>query len=113
MCDRLYHCDINGHAECRVFIEKPNNFICLKKGGTMDIGSKVRQVLNEKGIKVTEFADAIGCSRENAHRILSRSHMDTDLLERISEKLGYDFFAWMSRNTFRHSDTKHHSKKKK
>lgn len=79
----------------------------------MEIGSKIRQVLHEKGIKVTEFADAIGCSRENGHRILAKSHMDTDLLKLISEKLDYDFFEWMSRNTFYHSDTRCHTKDEK
>ncbi len=103
MCDRFYHCDKKYHATNKLFDEKSRNFIHLKHIA-MDIGRKVKDVLLAKGITVKEFAERISCSRENAHRILARSHMDTDLIEKISRELNYDFFKYMSSCIFNHSD---------
>ncbi len=62
----------------------------------MEIGEMIRQVLLERGITVTDFAKTLSCSRENAHRILKKETLDTDLLMKISEVLKYDFFRAIS-----------------
>lgn len=65
----------------------------------MEIGEMIRQVLMERGISVTEFAGMLSCSRENAHRIMKKSVLDTELLMRISEALEHDFFRDISENS--------------
>jgi len=62
----------------------------------MEVGEMIRRVLEERGIPVTDFAEALSCSRENAHRILKKTTLDTELLMRISEILEHDFFRDIS-----------------
>lgn len=58
----------------------------------MKLGSLIKQVLDERGISVTEFARMLPCSRANAYKILLKEHLDSSLIQRISELLAYDFF---------------------
>ncbi|MDO5443536.1 MAG: helix-turn-helix transcriptional regulator [Bacteroidia bacterium] len=62
----------------------------------MHIGNRIKEVLQEKGMTVTEFARLIPCTRENAHRILLKHDMDTGLLRKISAVLEHDFFLDIS-----------------
>lgn len=36
----------------------------------MHIGKRIRELLLEKQMSITLFAEQLGCTRENAHRIL-------------------------------------------
>lgn len=62
------------------------------------IGSKIELVVRQSGISITDFADKIGCVRENVYDIFRRESVDTQLLKIISEALGYDFFTELSKN---------------
>ncbi|MBO7134558.1 MAG: helix-turn-helix transcriptional regulator [Bacteroidales bacterium] len=56
------------------------------------IGELIKQVLEEQGRTITWLAKQIGCSRENLYKIFRRSWIHTDMLQKISIALGYDFF---------------------
>ena len=56
------------------------------------IGELIGQVLEEQGRTITWLAKQIGCSRENLYKIFRRSWIHTDMLQKISIALGYDFF---------------------
>lgn len=55
------------------------------------IGQEIKRVLCERGISVSQFAEAICCHRKNVYNIFSRKSIDIDHLIRISEVLDYDF----------------------
>ena len=57
----------------------------------------IRDVMNEKDISVTEFAEKIGMVRQNTYKVFNKKHLDTELLLKISEVLSYDFFAEYSK----------------
>ena len=57
------------------------------------IGNKIKQVLEKKGMSVSEFARRINKSRENVYSIYKRKTIDTGLLVLISEVLEQDFFS--------------------
>ncbi|MBO7571647.1 MAG: helix-turn-helix domain-containing protein [Bacteroidales bacterium] len=56
------------------------------------IGKLIRQVLAEQGRNITWLAKQVGCSRENLYKIFKREWIHTDMLQKISLALGYDFF---------------------
>jgi transcriptional regulator with XRE-family HTH domain len=62
------------------------------------IGAQIREVVEKRGMTVTEFAKRINKSRENAYSIFSRKTIDTGLLKLISEVLEYDFFKQYSKD---------------
>jgi transcriptional regulator with XRE-family HTH domain len=61
------------------------------------IGAQIREIVEKRGMTVTEFARRINKSRENAYSIFSRKTIDTGLLKLISEVLEYDFFKQYSK----------------
>jgi transcriptional regulator with XRE-family HTH domain len=64
--------------------------------GQMHIGREIKRVLDDSDLSVTEFARKINKSRGNVYSILTRSSIDTELLEVISAVLNYDFFLLFS-----------------
>jgi transcriptional regulator with XRE-family HTH domain len=56
------------------------------------IGKIIEDKLREKGISVSEFARRINTNRNNAYDIFRRDSIDTQLLQKISTVLEYDFF---------------------
>lgn len=56
------------------------------------IGKQIRQVLERQGRTITWLAKEIGCSRENLYKVFRRKWIHTDMLQKISLALGYDFF---------------------
>ena len=63
----------------------------------VDIGKKIKEEVEDRGITVSEFARRINKSRENAYDIFKRETIDTGLLVSISEVLEHDFFQYYSR----------------
>jgi len=61
---------------------------------TINIGSKIKQVFDKKGMTVSEFGRRINKSRENVYSIFKRKSIDTGLLQTISEILEHDFFQY-------------------
>jgi hypothetical protein len=62
----------------------------------LHIGKKIRQVLSDQKMPVQNFAYAISRSRTVVYDIFERETIDTGLLLKISEVLGYDFFRLYS-----------------
>jgi transcriptional regulator with XRE-family HTH domain len=56
------------------------------------IGNKIRQVADQKGIKIAELGRRINTARQNVYKILAKKTIDTGLLLKISKVLEYDFF---------------------
>jgi len=59
---------------------------------SIHIGEKIKEVLKVSDMSVTEFAQKISYSRRNVYSILSKKSIDTELLERVSKVLEYNFF---------------------
>ena len=56
-------------------------------------GHLIQAELKAQGRTVTWFAKAIHCDRTNVYKIFNNSHMDSDLLFRISRVLGHNFLT--------------------
>lgn len=68
----------------------------LKQCKDLHIGRLIRAKLEEKGQTVTWLARQVPCSRTNIYKIFDRPSIDTDMLARLSDILGFDFFAALS-----------------
>ena len=58
------------------------------------IGQKIQEVFDQKGLKLTDFADQLGTVRQNVYRIFKKRHLDTGLLTKISQVLSHNFFQY-------------------
>ena len=56
------------------------------------IGKKIEEVLKDRNMSVTEFAKKINTNRNNVYDIFKRKSIDTELLQKISKILAYNFF---------------------
>ncbi len=56
------------------------------------IGQLIKAELKAQGRTVTWFAKAIHCDRTNAYKIFNSSHLDSELIWRISGVLNHNFF---------------------
>lgn len=54
-------------------------------------GHLIQTELKAQGRTVTWFAKAIHCDRTNAYKIFNSSHLDSELLFRISRVLNHNF----------------------
>ena len=55
------------------------------------IGKLIQAELKAQGRTVIWFAKHIHCDRTNAYKIFNNSHIDSELLFRISQVLGHNF----------------------
>jgi len=60
----------------------------------VEIGQKIKAVFDNRNMKLTDFADELGTVRQNVYRIFKKRHVDTGLLLKISQVLGYNFFQY-------------------
>jgi hypothetical protein len=58
----------------------------------LHIGKKIKEELYEQGISVSVFAKKINRSRNVVYDIFERESIDTDLLQKISTILKFNFF---------------------
>ncbi|MDX5326072.1 MAG: helix-turn-helix domain-containing protein [Bacteroidota bacterium] len=65
---------------------------------SIDIGSVIRERLENEGMTKAEFARRLNRSPQTIHDIFSRKSIHIDLLFEISEILRFDFFEYVSRN---------------
>ena len=56
------------------------------------IGKIIHDKIKHKEISITEFADKINTTRRNAYKIFNKPNIDTELLIKISEVVGENFF---------------------
>jgi transcriptional regulator with XRE-family HTH domain len=67
----------------------------------VQIGAVIKQKVEEKGLTISEFADAICCSRTNVYNLFKSRSIDTEKLAKISSVLEYDFFSEYKQNANR------------
>lgn len=60
------------------------------------IGSIIKEELAKQERTVSWFARKLSCDRSNVYKLFRRSTIDTELLLRISQILGRDFFQYYS-----------------
>ena len=60
----------------------------------MHIGQIIKQELEEQGRTVVWFAKKMSYTRSNAYKIFNRATIDTEVLLRISQLLGVDFYQY-------------------
>lgn len=58
----------------------------------VEIGQKIKEIFDQRDMKLTDFADELGTVRQNVYRIFKKRHLDTGLLLKISQVLDYNFF---------------------
>ena len=51
----------------------------------MDIGKKIKKVIDQKGMNSSEFARRLCTTNQNVHDIYKRASIDTELLGRIGK----------------------------
>jgi len=61
---------------------------------TVEIGQKIKEVFDQRQVKLTDFADELGTVRQNVYRIFKKRHLDTGLLLKISQVLNHNFFQY-------------------
>ncbi|HKZ36828.1 MAG TPA: helix-turn-helix transcriptional regulator [Chryseolinea sp.] len=61
---------------------------------TVEIGEKIKEVFDQRQMKLTDFADELGTVRQNVYRIFKKRHLDTGLLLKISQVLNHNFFQY-------------------
>src|SRR5438128_1995342 len=61
---------------------------------SIHIGEKIRQRAKELRIGPTELAKLINTSKQNLYGIFKRKSLDTELLNKISGVLNYNFFRY-------------------
>lgn len=62
------------------------------------IGAEIHDRVKKRGVSVKHFAGSIGCSPKTVHALFKRPSIDTMLLRKCSEVLGFDFFALYSQD---------------
>lgn len=60
----------------------------------VEIGQKIKEVFDNRHMKLTDFADELGTVRQNVYRIFRKRHLDTGLLLKISQVLNHNFFQY-------------------
>lgn len=63
----------------------------MAKPHRMHIGHLIKDVFDEKGMSVTEFARRINCARPNVYSIFERYDIGVEQLLDISEALNHNF----------------------
>lgn len=73
---------------------------------TIEIGQKIKEVFDQRNMKLTDFADELGTVRQNVYRIFKKRHVDTGLLLKISQVLNHNFFQYYVADPSERTDEK-------
>jgi plasmid maintenance system antidote protein VapI len=65
----------------------------------MHIGNVIREQLKQDGKSVVWLARELGCHRTNIYNIFEKYSIDTQLLQRISTVMRYNFFELYKKET--------------
>lgn len=57
------------------------------KKNSNHIGENIRRIIDNKGIKIIDFADKIGYTREYVHVLLKKKDINTSILKKIAKEL--------------------------
>lgn len=67
----------------------------------MHIGTRIKEVMEQKHRSVLWVARQIDCERTNVYNIFARQDINTNLLRQLSLILDHDFFKELSKDTFK------------
>ncbi|MBQ0112544.1 MAG: helix-turn-helix transcriptional regulator [Bacteroidales bacterium] len=62
----------------------------------MHIGSRIKEVCEQKNVTAQELSKLIHCDRSNVYYIFKRDNIDIKLLQEIGKALNHDFFQDLS-----------------
>ncbi|MCQ2326355.1 MAG: helix-turn-helix transcriptional regulator [Bacteroidales bacterium] len=62
----------------------------------MHIGSRIKEVCEQKNVTAQELSKLIHCDRSNVYYIFKRDNIDIKLLQEIGKVLNHDFFQDLS-----------------
>lgn len=79
---------------CNLLIYNRNMSVNFNQSKSVHIGELIQQVFEQKGSKLSDFAEQLGTVRQNVYRIFKKRHLDTGLLLRISQVLEHNFFQY-------------------
>lgn len=71
----------------------------------LSIGLLIKMELERQEHGISWFARKIGCDRSTVYRIFQKNSIDTQLLKRISVILNHDFFADLSMDIHKNSQS--------
>lgn len=71
----------------------------VSKPNRLHIGHLVKDVFNESGLSVTEFARLINCARPNVYAIFERYDISIEQLLNISDALNHNFLEDIMRHS--------------
>lgn len=70
--------------------------IKVKYFNTMHLGNRIKEILIQRQMSISELARRLPCDRSNMYKILKKKDMDSTLIERISVILNHNFFEELS-----------------
>jgi hypothetical protein len=74
---------------------------------SIHIGQLIKEQVKRKRIRVSQLSEKLNVSEPNVYKIYLRSSIDTELLEKISIALDYNFFSiYASRFTLDTKDSR-------
>jgi transcriptional regulator with XRE-family HTH domain len=59
----------------------------------INIGQKIKARLEDRGMTITEFAKRLKRTSQSVYHVFNSTSIDTELLQRVSDILEYDFFS--------------------
>ena len=65
---------------------------------SVQIGSVIKKVMEEKGIPASELSARLGVHPGSISRIFNYKHMHSSLLQKFSQALGHDFFKYFTQD---------------
>ena len=74
----------------------------------MHIGRILQQKLKDEGKTVVWLAGELGCHRTNVYNLFDKYSIDTQLLQRISVIMNFNFFSLLEEETYTKFDEKNH-----
>ena len=60
------------------------------------VGHIIKAVFDEQGRTVKWFAEKMNCNRTNVYKIFEKKHLNSEIILRVSQVLGHDFFLDIS-----------------
>jgi transcriptional regulator with XRE-family HTH domain len=64
----------------------------------VQIGSVIKKVMEEKRVSPSELAARLGVHPGSISRIFNYKHMHSQLLQKLSQALGHDFFKYFTQD---------------
>jgi transcriptional regulator with XRE-family HTH domain len=81
-----------------VFINIIFTFALSNTNMSVQIGSVIKKVMEDKRVSPSELASRLGVHPGSISRIFNYKHMHSSLLQKLSQALGHDFFKYFTQD---------------